>query len=328
MFCSQCGKGLEEGTAFCIDCGCPADPQGNNPEGISSVPPSAGNSKGIASLVLGIVSWVSCGGLFILPVIGLILGIFGLKSARKGIATAGICVNATAFLFLPFLLMFAMLIPAVQAAREAARRMQCSNNIKQITLSILNYNGIYRALPPLYTVDKDGKPLHSWRVLILPFMEQDELYQQIRLDEPWDSEHNRQFHDQMPEIYRCPSNCGSRSSGCCYSAIAGKGLVPNTKADSTGERTIDEIKNGMSNTIAIVEVKEPFNWMDPHADITLEELTRGINSPGGRAGSRHPGGRTVGMFDGSVRFLWDSEDMEIIRALGDVDDETSPKFKD
>ncbi len=102
-------------------------------------------------------------------------------------------------------MLVALLLPSVPTAREAARRMQCANNMKQILIGLQNYHDTYNAFPPAYTVDEDGKPLHSWRVLILPFIEQQALYEQIRLDEPWDSEHNRQFHAVNMQEFRCPS---------------------------------------------------------------------------------------------------------------------------
>ena len=206
----------------------------------------------------------------------------------------------------------ALLLPAVQAAREAARRMQCANHIKQIVLAIHNYHDTYDALPPLYTVDTDGKPLHSWRVLLLPFIEQTALYEMIRLDEPWNSPHNRQFHSFRVPVYTCPSNPGG---GCCYSAIAGHGFVPNTKGDlRRGEHNFTRISDGTSNTLAIVEVRDSFNWMDPTADVDLEELLKGINGRG-RVGSFHLGGINAGFFDGFVRFIADSIELEILRAL-------------
>ncbi|MDR0328503.1 MAG: DUF1559 domain-containing protein [Planctomycetaceae bacterium] len=224
---------------------------------------------------------------------------------------------------------FALLLPAVQAARESARRMQCSNQTKQIVLAIYNYHDAYDALPPLYTVDADGKPLHSWRVLLLPFLEQAQLYESIRLDEPWDSEYNKRFHDKMPSYYKCPS---CPENGCCYSALTGSveavneggvfmppgqaGFAPATKAGYRGDTSFATITDGMSNTIAIVEVREPFNWMDPTADVTLEELLKGINVPGGRVGSYHPHVINVGMFDGSVRDVSQTVDPAILRALG------------
>ena len=210
----------------------------------------------------------------------------------------------------------AMLLPAVQASREAARRMQCATNLKQIMLAIHNYHAVYETLPPLYTVDANGKPLHSWRVLLLPFMEQNALYEQIRLDEPWDSEHNKQFHSTIISVYACPSNPGR---SCTYSAIAGEGFVPAKSANSKGDYTFARITDGTSNTLAVVEVKEPFCWMDPTADITLDDLVQGINQ--GRAGSFHfhTDGCNVGLFDGSVRFISNTTDKSLLRTLGSCD---------
>ena len=205
----------------------------------------------------------------------------------------------------------ALLLPAVQAAREAARRMQCANHIKQIVLALHNYHDAYNTFPPLYTVDANGRPLHSWRVLILPFIEQQGLYDAIRLDEPWDSAHNSQFHNQVPSVFRCPSN---PQGGTSYVAIAGEVFVPATVANR-GTKGLVDITDGTSNTLAIVEVNDTFNWMTPMGNITLEELIEGFGR-GGRVGSYHPGGMNVGLFDGSVRFISNTIDRTILRALG------------
>ena len=89
--------------------------------------------------------------------------------------------------------------------RGSAARSQCINNLKQIGLAMHNYHDQHKSFPPAYTVDKAGKPLLSWRVLILPYLEQNALYKEFHLDEPWDSPHNRTLIDRMPPTYRCPS---------------------------------------------------------------------------------------------------------------------------
>jgi len=212
----------------------------------------------------------------------------------------------------------ALILPAIQAAREAAMRpqtrMQCTNNIRQIVLAFHNYHDSYGALPPLYTVDADGRPLHSWRVLILPFIEQMALYQQIRHLEPWDSPHNSQFHDRMPDVFRCPH---SPMGGSSYSVIAGEGFVPATRIGQMTGRGFGSITDGTSNTIAIVEVNDSFHWMAPHGNISMDDLMQGINS-GGRVGSFHPGGMNVGFFDGRVQFISQTIAPELLRALGRI----------
>ena len=126
-----------------------------------------------------------------------------------------------------------LLSPAVPSARGAAARMQCVNNMKQIAIAFSNYHDKYGTFPPAYTVDEGGRPLHSWRVLVLPYLENKELYEKIRLDEPWDSEHNRQFHSAAPKFFHCPS-CDPRyrrnrtpprflpaPGACHYSVVVG-----------------------------------------------------------------------------------------------------------
>ena len=235
----------------------------------------------------------------------LIVRLKGQNAASKQVVVATVGVSV------------ALLLPAVQASREAARRMQCMNHMKVIVLAIHNYHDARGVLPPLYTVDADGKPLHSWRVLLLPYMEQTALYSQIRLNEPWDSEYNKQFHNVNIPVYRCPSNPNiADRANCNFAAIAGEGFVPAKKAGSMGDYTMERLADGTSDTIAIVEVKQPFCWMDPTADVTLDELSKGINVPGGRVGSFHTNGCNVGMFDGSVRFFNQTIDLKLLRALG------------
>ena len=291
MFCSHCGKELREAAVFCMYCGSPVGQMIplNEP---SALPrrPQTGDSLGTAALVCGIVSLLICGGFLILPIIGIMLG---LKSKRSDVAVVGICLNAVAVIL--FLIVAAFSFPAILAAREAAIRMQCANHEKIIGLAFHNYHDVYGALPPLYTVDDEDKPLHSWRVLILPFIEEQALYQQIRLNEPWNSDHNKQFHDQMPGIYKCPNHPGTQHSDCAYSVVAGWGFFPAKKAEDIRGLKFTDFTDGISNTLALVEVRESFNWMDPTADVSLEDVAQG-----NRVGSYHAENVNVLNMDGGV----------------------------
>ena len=211
----------------------------------------------------------------------------------------------------------------VMVARGAARRMQCANNMMHLGLSLHNYHDANAGLPPLYTVDAEGKPLHSWRVLLLPYMEQQALFAQIRLNEPWDSPHNRQFHNAVVPQYSCPDNpLVAPGKACAYVAINGA-LRPALPDNGQRPRERDSFahwQDGTSNQFAFIEVKEPFNWMDPTADITLDELAKGVNKTG-RVGSFHPGGGCIACLgDGAVRFITDAVDSALLRALGDPRD--------
>lgn len=203
-------------------------------------------------------------------------------------------------------ILVALLLPAVQSAREAARRTACFNNMKQIILCLLNYESAYGHLPAQANYDKDGKPLLSWRVHILPFMEQQALYEQFHLDEPWDSPHNKTLIDKMPEVFRCPSSphAGPKTN---YLAPYGKGLIMEGKKGIK----IHQIKDGMSNTIAVVEVD------DDHAVIWTkpEDLVWNPENPMAGLGSNHPGIFGAAYADGSVRAIDKTTDLNTLKQM-------------
>ena len=200
---------------------------------------------------------------------------------------------------------------------EDAEIDSCSERLREIALAFHTHHDAHNSFPPLYTVDKNGKPLHSWRVHILPYLEQPALYKQIRLNEPWDSKHNSQFHSRVPYVYQCPSHKDLHgTANCTYSVI-----TSNKTAFSPGVPTgknFNAISDGTSNTIAVVEVKKPFCWMDPTADLTFEEFCKGVNGAEGSAGSFHSDGINVAFFDGSVHFLRNSADAKTLSALATI----------
>ena len=211
-------------------------------------------------------------------------------------------------------IVFVLLFPMIPTAREAARRMQCANNMRQIMLAFHNYHDKYGHFPPAYTADENGKPLHSWRVLILPYIEQQGLYDQIRLDEPWDSEHNRQFHSEAPYIFQCRSGDPRESvlvpvpSGTTYSIVYGaETAFHGSQGTSITDRKV------LSETIFLVERRIPVNWMDPSREIPFEIARRGINVDAMGISSYHPGIVNVAMGDGSVRAISESIDAETLR---------------
>lgn len=197
-----------------------------------------------------------------------------------------------------------MLLPAVQAARAAAQRMSSSNNEKQIMLAFHNYESAYRQLPNrAWKRDADGKPLLSWRVALLPFLEESNLYQQFKLDEPWDSPHNIQLLDRMPATYRNPQ-VPTEKGYTTYLMPFGAG----TPGSEEGKLTFSMFTDGLSNTIAIVEVDSEYSvpWTAPD-DIDIEEhdLTDAFPIQGAN----------VGLWDGSVRFFSSFIDLELLEKM-------------
>ena len=103
---------------------------------------------------------------------------------------------------------------AIGQAREAARRSQCKNNLKMIGLALQNYHDMYRSFPPAFVADENGKPMYSWRVLLLPHLEHAPLYKKYDLSQPWDSPANKAVLDNMPDVFACPSSTQKTTPRC------------------------------------------------------------------------------------------------------------------
>ncbi|MHB1036894.1 MAG: DUF1559 family PulG-like putative transporter [Pirellulales bacterium] len=202
----------------------------------------------------------------------------------------------------------ALLLPAVQAAREAARRAQCANNLKQISLALMNYHDANRCFPPAYIADKDGKPMHSWRVLILPYLEQKPLYDQYKFDEPWDGPNNRRLADLMPTIYACPSS-PQLPGKTDYLAVVGPGFA----FEGAKPMRMSDLKQGATNVITVVDVAgSATNWMEPR-DLNVQDL-RGL--AGQNLRGNHPAGANAAYADGHVSFLPEPLDVQILQGAG------------
>ena len=210
----------------------------------------------------------------------------------------------------------ALLLPAVQQARESARRMQSGNNLKQLGLAMHMHHDTYKALPAAHSLTKDGKPALSWRVHVLPFIEQQRLYDQFHLDEPWDSEHNKKLIDKMPPTYRDPrSRAGEGMT--TYLAVTGKRGAIVAPAESEKGKPIPkgdsfaEITDGTSNTIMIVEASDERAtiWTKP------DDYEPDPKDPLKGLLNRGAAGFQAAFCDGSVHFLSKSIDLETLRRL-------------
>ena len=197
-----------------------------------------------------------------------------------------------------------LLLPAVQASREAARRMQCSNNLKQIVLALYNYESEYKRFPPAFTTDENGRPLHSWRTLILPYIEQNQVYQSIDLSKPWDDPINQAAAQTIIPTYCCPSS-GERSVETVYQVI----VDPASPFPGATPLRLGDVTDGTSNTVAIVETTsaESVPWMSP-ADTSLTAFMAASKG-------HHSGGCNCAFCDGSVKFLSNSMDPTVRQAV-------------
>jgi hypothetical protein len=194
---------------------------------------------------------------------------------------------------------------ALQRARIAASRMQGSNNLKQIGLAMHNYLDSNGSFPPAAVFDKDGKALLSWRVLILPFIEQDALYKEFKLDEPWDSPHNKKLLARMPKTYEVPGGKPKNKHGTFYQVFYGKNAAFEGKA-GVG---IADFTDGTSNTILMAESATDVPWTKPE-DIPFDAAKK-VPKLGGIS----KGGFQTLFADGSVRFISEMVEEKTLKAM-------------
>jgi prepilin-type processing-associated H-X9-DG protein len=212
-------------------------------------------------------------------------------------------------------ILIALLLPAVQAAREAARMNQCGNHLKQIGIALHAYHDKYGSFPPAVTTDESGKPLYSWRVLLLPYFnsaEADAIYQKFDPTKAWDSPENAEVAAHAPAVFRCPSG-HAPDAMTSYVAVVG----PETMWPGSIPRGIREVTGRLSRTIAVVETSgSNINWLEPR-DLTLEQAATGIREPGGTPGNKsdHLGRAHVLFADGSIRDLPTDTPPELLRSL-------------
>jgi Protein of unknown function (DUF1559) len=198
----------------------------------------------------------------------------------------------------------AMIAEGFKKAKEGGPQLTARNNLKQIGLALHTYHDVKGQLPihgigandvPLRNA-KDT-PLLSWRVAILPYIEQDNLYKQFKLNEPWNSAHNMKLVQQMPKLYAPVSKPGQPGQTHMQMVVGPGAMQPvGTKFDS--------ITDGLTNTIAVVEAATPVVWTKPDDVMLPAKLAPGELKK--KFGGQFPGGFNVALWDGSVRFVRDS----------------------
>ena len=218
------------------------------------------------------------------------MGAGGIIAILVALGVAGVCVIA---------ILVALLLPAIQAARSAARRSQSMNNLKQIGLALHMYHDTHKSFPPAYVADAAGKPLYSWRVLILPYIEQNGLYEQFDKTKAWDAPENIGISSMMISVYHSPSDSSLAPNGTNYFCFMG----PNTAFPKDKAISFNEMTDGSSNTLVAIETKGiAGSWAAP-IDIDVATIQPVLGNAPGQIQPCYPGGTNIGLADGSVRFL-------------------------
>ena len=279
--------------------------------------PQSTSGLAITSLILGIASFFCA---IFTGLLAVILGIIALSGISKsngkiggsGLAIAGIVTGAIGCLWT--LILIGMLLPAVQQVRTAARRTNSMNTVRQLCLANLNYESAYMRFPSNLSTDnpEDGENL-SWRVHILPFLGEQELYNRFKLDEPWDSPNNKALLAEMPLYYQHPQLPDLPEGYTVYQ-------MPSSSADSEepailvqGEKgiSIGAVTDGSSNTILILEVSESaaVPWTKP------QDWRFDPDDPTREVGDSFPGTFNAGMCDGSVHAIDRGIDPQTLKPL-------------
>lgn len=222
----------------------------------------------------------------------------------------------------------ALLLPAVQQAREAARRTQSMNNLKQIALAMHNYHDVYGHFPAGTVEGTDLEPEErlSFFYTILPYLDQAALYNELRESEkePWDSNASSTYTKMVVPTYVHPSDVMFIEGGTSYIGISGVGedaaSLPNgdPKAGIFGNNRksrMRDITDGTSNTLMTSESSDgDIPWAQGSRTLKGFSQQPYINGPDG-IGGPSPGGCNMGLADGSVRFVSENVDPSILEAL-------------
>lgn len=209
----------------------------------------------------------------------------------------------------------------IRVMREEARISQCQNNLKQIAVALHNYHDVFRHFPTAFSGGADGTPWHSWRVDILPFIEQQPLYNSYRFWEPWNGPTNSTLSKAAPACLRCPFDEGP-TTDTSYLAVTGPGTIwPDDKATQ-----FRDVLDGPSQTIMVVEVANSgVHWMEPR-DLRIDELDFKINGkPGNSISSNHIRGAAVLFVDGHVELLSPETTADTIKSRMLAADEAEAK---
>lgn len=228
-------------------------------------------------------------------------------------------------------MLVSLLLPAVQAARGAARRTQCQNNQRQIGMGLQSYHSTHNEFPAgaieWRTGSNSQKRQLAWSAFLLPFIEEQSVYDSLNLETAFDSPENAAGAATMLSIYICPSSRrGARivdgRGPCDYGGIYGERIVsPNRPPKGTMLYDIaismEHIKDGISNTLIVAEDSEfdDGQWINGRNVFDQAFAINAAPSFENDIRSEHPGGAYGVRADGSVHFMDESMDLEVLAAL-------------
>lgn len=189
-----------------------------------------------------------------------------------------------------------LFLPANRRVPAAARRTQCANHLQQIGIALDFYRDLHGRFPPAFTVDDQGNPLHSWRTLILPFLDESDRYESIDFSKPWDHPTNQHaLNAETPDVYRCPS-INLPDGQTSYVSLLG----PSSVIRERQSVSLDEVLDDQGKTLLVIELphEHSVHWMSPK-----DSDVKSFVSANSNAKSAHPSGYNALFCDNHIRLL-------------------------
>ena len=221
-------------------------------------------------------------------------------------------------------LLISLLFPDTPRARECGRQERCAKNIETIMAALKEYHDDHGAFPPAYVCDAEGEPMHSWRVLILPYLGQEELYRQYDFTQPWNGPENMKLAAQRPEEYSCRSaTWGETQEEVPYTTNYVAVVGPDTAWPGTTSLALQDIRDRDDSTIMVAEIarESGIRWMEPR-DLSSDVACYGwTQRPGPSLCLAHlhlksdQRGAHAGFVDGTTRYLREDLPASTIKAL-------------
>ncbi|MEI6540007.1 MAG: DUF1559 domain-containing protein [Planctomycetota bacterium] len=210
-----------------------------------------------------------------------------------------------------------LFLPAMRNSGGPSHRMDCRNNLKNIALALHNYAAKnHGVLPPTYTVDSAGKPLHSWRTLILPYIDYEDLYKNVDLSKSWNDPANAEVFKAYVKVYHCPSSETAENYTTYLAIVAPNGCFRPT------EPNVLAMTDSAAEKLMVIEMaaSQAVPWMSP-----LDADEQMVLEIGVKTASAHLGSTNVAFVDGSVSALDNSSSAIERRAMISIRSQTSPQ---
>jgi hypothetical protein len=218
-----------------------------------------------------------------------------------------------AALALTVLALVTFAFPGVSAIRSAGDQATCARNLRRIGEALQAYHDDHGTFPAAYVADDRGKPMHSWRVLILPYLGEEGLYKRYNFQQPWDSPHNLTLTYQMPDVFACPADRDAKLMGeTNYMVVIGR----KTAFPSAYPHSLSDISDDLGTTLLVTETRAAgITWLQPK-DLDAARIQYSVDTSFEREiGSHHAKGVYALMADGDVKFIHNNTPEEYVRAL-------------